>query len=402
MKVLISSYSPYTTTSYGQMTRLVWENLYKTGKYQISQHAMMYDRVSNSLPWHCYPTIPEKENDVSDRYGAATFEKVVKEVRPEVVWALSDLYMTPYIDFYKKKYKFKIVRWTVSEAENVDTTYLSSVLNADKIVFMTKLAADAWSKITGEQYPVIGAPVDPGVFTPISLAERTQLRKEMSDGSIEENDFLLLYLGQNQERKNPWLPFKIMAHLLERETPGSRKAKLWIHSPQRENGYDFNRLTKYWGLKGKDRVYITPDLRSVSGVPYENFKEIYNIADVLISLSKAEGFCIPLVEAASCSIPAVVTDYAGSKEVGRAMGHIMVPPAEFDYNNMNVKKAIPDSRFAIEAVSSLLERGHPDKQSLRKRAIESPYNINNVISSWNNVLDEVNNMKIDNSIGEVI
>lgn len=58
------------------------------------------------------------------------------------------------------------------------------------------------------------------------------------------------------------------------------------------------------------------DVTLATGVPQAQLNRAYAEGDVLLSLSEHEGFCVPLLEALACGLPAVARPVGGMPEVG--------------------------------------------------------------------------------------
>jgi phosphatidyl-myo-inositol dimannoside synthase len=94
----------------------------------------------------------------------------------------------------------------------------------------------------------------------------------------------------------------------------------------------------------------------------------YNLADVYVMPSRAEGFGIVLVEALACGIPVVGSRVDGSRETlldGR-MGHLVDPD---------------DKSRLIETVTAILENG-PPRQRIDAVETFSTQNFNERVKKW--------------------
>jgi len=65
--------------------------------------------------------------------------------------------------------------------------------------------------------------------------------------------------------------------------------------------------------EGKIRVHYDPRLGNVPQLPNETV-EMINKSKILVMPSAGESFSLPVLEAAACGVPSVVTDYTGIKE----------------------------------------------------------------------------------------
>lgn len=60
-----------------------------------------------------------------------------------------------------------------------------------------------------------------------------------------------------------------------------------------------------------------------NGIPNEALRQIYSAADVMLATSMGEGFGVPTIEAQSCGVPAIVSDFAGSAELAGPHSHLI-------------------------------------------------------------------------------
>ena len=77
---------------------------------------------------------------------------------------------------------------------------------------------------------------------------------------------------------------------------------------------DLQRLAARLGIE--DSVRFTDQYAQVSGLMRPaHMAEWYNILDVFSNCAYGEGFGIPIIEAAACGVPAVVTDCSAMSEL---------------------------------------------------------------------------------------
>lgn len=425
MKILISSYCPLTHTSYGSITKEVWSRLVKTGEFDVAQHSWFnFNSLGVSVPWKLFPTTQGVRADgkfglvEQDKYGEQSFEEVVKAVRPDIVWCLSDLYMSRYLDKYKKKYNFKLVRWTLSEGEPIDRDNIPHIMGADRTIGITNYATKKWSELTGEKYDTIYHGIDASVFKVTSDAEKSAIRSEISQGGISDSDFVMTYVGRNQARKRPWIPFEILhylktgawgwtkdmrVHRLEWD-PVARKhkedkvidryaepvqSKLWVHSHDDGTRWNFEKLENEWDVKG--HVYYTQGLSDMAAIPLEDMAKLYQMSDALSMLSGSEGFGVPIIEAAACGIPCVYTQYSGHGEIGNACKGIGVPYTGWEPAPVaHVRWVYPDINQGIQAFYRLSQTGTTQqKREALSKLTTKIFDYDLIARQWYDVLANV-------------
>lgn len=98
-------------------------------------------------------------------------------------------------------------------------------------------------------------------------------------------------------------------------------------------------------LKLENKIYI------LGCIPQEELAGIYNMAQVVISVSFYEGFGLPILEAMSCGKPVIAADNTSMKEVVDSNG-ILVDP----YNSEEITEAIDNLLSDGELRKNLSEK----------------------------------------------
>lgn len=421
MKVLICSYSPATFSSYGTIVADLWTRLAKTGEFDVIQHAWFHGPIASPVPWKLVLTNGED----GDKFGAQSFDQVVSSVKPDVVWVLGDIYMFRYMLSAKRRLGFRLVVWTLTEGEPVDEDNIPFLKGADEVVAITKWAASKWQARAGKQFRTIWHGVDTQVFSPVTEEQKTALRDKHSAGRIAKDDYLITFVGRNQARKRPWIPYIILHYLktgawgwdanrvpiLARWDPDRRthaqeqriqtlaspiaEAKLWMHSHDEKREWSFERFEREWGLSGD--VWYTEGLGPLTGLSKEMLADIYRASDVISMVSGSEGFGVPIIEAASCGVPSVYTDYSGCGEIGEECKGYPVPYDSWDNAKFtHVRWVNPNLAYAVEAFYRAWEdvrtRRTTDPMLFKNRLHEITkvkFDQDNIVAQWTQALREV-------------
>ena len=126
---------------------------------------------------------------------------------------------------------------------------------------------------------------------------------------VDEDTFVIGTVGANSDddRKNYINLIKAFQIFSQRHLD----SVLYLHTSLSNN--NLGNLIRFSGLS--DRIKF-PDQKELHlyNIPYESMVETYNGFDVFIMPSKGEAYCMPLVEAQSCGIPAIVTETTALKE----------------------------------------------------------------------------------------
>ena len=152
--------------------------------------------------------------------------------------------------------------------------------------------------------------VDLDAYHPLEERERRRLRQEMG---IKEGDFVIGFCGSNLgDRKD--IPRLIKTFGRFAEAVGHDRVHLYLHCAIEEESlrsWSIDRLGRKYGVQVKVPEH-NPGLTS----PDDNeMREIYNLFDLYISMSRGEGFAMPVLEAEACGIPCLVADIPAHREL---------------------------------------------------------------------------------------
>jgi glycosyltransferase involved in cell wall biosynthesis len=143
--------------------------------------------------------------------------------------------------------------------------------------------------------------IDTNIWKIPTADEKVKLRKSLG---IEDDEFVVLSVGDNQERKNPHKMIEVFAEFAQ-----GKKTK-FIHVT-REFNLAGGRLKEYAQELGIIRDYVLFE----RGIPVNQLWGIYAMSDAFLLLSKAEGLGMPLLEAMAVGLPIVATNCTAINEL---------------------------------------------------------------------------------------
>jgi glycosyltransferase involved in cell wall biosynthesis len=115
--------------------------------------------------------------------------------------------------------------------------------------------------------------------------------------------------------------------------------------------------------------------------------KLYNCFDVLLHCTGGEGFAMPLIEAQSCGVPVITTDYAAAPE--QVSAGLVVPYSDYVIlNSPGTRYALADIDKMAEALTKIY---NADKEKLAKkaRAFSERYSWDRIIDVyWNPFLEK--------------
>jgi glycosyltransferase involved in cell wall biosynthesis len=217
---------------------------------------------------------------------------------------------------------------------------------AKKVFFISKFAVEEASKVglESEWLPVSPDPI----FVPATPDAKSAVRKALG---FDEDDLIILTVAENQERKNIPAAMQIVSSLVR--NIADRKVKYVLvsteyHPTRHTVGNRLMELAQDTGILGNFILFE-------KGMPTDKLKYLYQISDVFLLTSKAEGLGLPILEAMACGLTVVGTDTGAISELlAGGRGYPVIPEYSMTDVWMNSRRdfiGISDGIFLVmEAV----------------------------------------------------
>lgn len=224
----------------------------------------------------------------------------------------------------------------------------------------TRLWVD--SEFNGRDARRIVANVPYDVLSPFNQVE--QLLEASSDragfGLYEDWVTNILVVGRVVPNKNITTAVEAFRVYLERHEP---QARLFLAGDLSDHKYTGEVIERIKELELGDRVFVT------GKVSVEQLKAFFLSAQVLLTTSLHEGFCVPLVEAMALRVPIVALPNAAIPDTA---GDVAVYPE--DDSPEAIAAAINVVRSNGLALEDRLNRGwHRYQENFTNRAIEAKF-----------------------------
>ena len=209
----------------------------------------------------------------------------------------------------------KYIAITPLENGPLTLSWAAILLNMDGVFFISELGKQEAVKagISKAEHLIVG--VDTVFWHPATSDEKKQLRKGLGIG---DDEFVVLTVADNQERKNLWAGLESI-QLLKKQTDKKIRYIL-VTRPDSPVGYPLNDLYIRMGLTKEVMTFKR-------GLPVQDLWGLYAVSDVYLSTSKAEGLGMPVLEAMACGIPCVATDTGALHELLENNRGWLIPPA---------------------------------------------------------------------------
>lgn len=301
MKVLFHSNSPLAPTGYGTQTALFAPLLAEHYELVLSAN---YGVEGAPFIWKGIPVLPGLTPSVGNETLPGHVTNFFDSPREGLVVTLYD---TPVFDENVFKH-LNTVCWTPVDHDPVVPRTVVFFRNSQAIpLAMSKYGMEQLSEFD----PIY---VPHGVNLETHKPTRGNIREQMG---ISEDQFLIGIVAANKGRPGR----KCFQQALEAFRHFRRKhedAVIYFHtqlSPEFAQGEDLPAMAAGLGIPEESLKY--PSQYRMLFMPPEptEMAELYSAFDVLLNCSMGEGFGVPIIEAAACGTPSIVTGFSAMPEV---------------------------------------------------------------------------------------
>jgi glycosyltransferase involved in cell wall biosynthesis len=176
--------------------------------------------------------------------------------------------------------------------------------------------------------------IDKKRFFRLPDKERNELRARWGFN----DKFVIGVVARNQPRKFLDRTFKIM-RIIKEKIP---HAVLFLHLDPNDAAQSFNMASVIQKYGLENRV-IFSGMQAHKGFDWNKMNEIYNLMDVFLLTTSGEGFGIPIIEAMSCEVPVLMTDYTTCQELVKdnqsGIGIDLSGVETINWNDINLQEA---------------------------------------------------------------
>lgn len=150
---------------------------------------------------------------------------------------------------------------------------------------------------------------DPNRFHRLSDEERYKLKARYGI----QDKFVIGVVARNQPRKFLDRTIK-MFQVLKNISEKIPNAVLFLHLDPNDPAqvFDMRRLISRFNLENR---VVFSGMDAMKGFPRDQMNNVYNMFDLFLLTTSGEGFGIPIIEAMSCEIPVLATNYTTTPEL---------------------------------------------------------------------------------------
>ncbi len=392
IKVLTLSDHPLLPSGVATQTKYIIEALLKSGKFQVIS-------FGGAVKHNSYNPVKTEEFKDDwlilpvDGYGTPEqIRSIIHTEKPDILYFMTDPRFYGWLWEMEDEIRplIPMVYYHVWDNTPYPTFNKKWYESTDKVVTISKVTSDIVQTVSptvDEEY--VPHAVDQSVFRRYTDIEKNTFAKKNPSAN---NKFVVAWVNRNARRKQSGTLLFWWKEFCDRV--GHENATLIMHTDIRDqHGQPLDVLAGHLGL-GNGQVMF-----SAQKVPPQSLAGIYNLADVVVNISDAEGFGLGTLEALACETPIIVNMTGGLQEQvtdGKEWFGVGIEPASKAIIGSLQVPWIYEDRINkddfINALEKLYNMTPDERRELGKKGaahVNKNYNFDNFQDRWVNLMLEV-------------
>ena len=375
----------------GTQTRYIIEGMLKTGKYQFVSFGGAIKHENHS------PTKTEEWGEdwiiwPVDGYGNPDqVRAMIQQQKPDILWFMTDPRFYEWLWKIENEIRVNVpmVYYHVWDNYPYPTFNRPYYLSNDHVACISKLTYDILQTVTPEvDSSYIPHAVNSEIFKPMPLQDINKLRFNKGLG----NKFVCFWNNRNARRKQSGTLIFWFKEFLDRV--GYDKACLIMHTDVKDkHGQDLEAIIHELGLTNGEVLFSRQkvDARDLAGM--------YNIADLTINISDAEGFGLSTLESLSCGTPILVNKTGGLQDQisdGVQTFGVGLDPVSKSVIGSQLVPFIHEDRISMEdfvdGMVHLYEMGSDERRKLglaARKWTEKQFGFDNFVEQWDELFTKI-------------
>ena len=293
-------------SAYGIQARLLAQSLPKYGfTIGVACNFGVGGHVIDSNP-KIYPASNTRNGD-GNVWAAA------EDFKPDVILSLYDVWA---LEFPRdpRLEQYPWIAWTTVDSAPLDPNTLRKLKDRAAGVVAYSRFGQSVMREAGLAPRYIPLGIETDVFVPINKKPRpAELRGKFIFGMVGRNNTI-------PSRKGFDVAMLAFAQFAARHDD----AYLYLHTclNKQDGGLSLFRLAQELNIT--NRVFYCDQAKERFGFPDDYMVKMHQSFDVLLEPSRAEGFGLPIIEAAACGIPTIATNHSSMTELVENTGGWLV------------------------------------------------------------------------------
>jgi glycosyltransferase involved in cell wall biosynthesis len=387
LKILMLGDHPLSPSGVGTQIKYIIDHLYKTGKYE-------FICLGGAVKHQDYR--PQKidiyGDDVMifpvDGYGNPDIiRSLLRTQKPDILWFMTDPRFYEWLWDIEDEVRANVPMiyyhvWDNYPYPKFNLPYYNS---NDIIVTISKLTDDIVKTVSPSVERVyIPHSVDLQIFRKLPEDETRKFKAENFG-----DKFTVFWNSRNAKRKMSGSVIFWFKEFLD--IVGKDKANLIMHTdPKDPNGQDLEAIIHELELTNGEVRF------SINHGPAHELATLYNIADVTVNISDAEGFGLSVMESLACETPCIVNMTGGLQEQitdGKNFFGVGIEPTSKAIIGSQQVPFIYEDRITgkdfIDALKKMFDLSKEERRELGRLGrehIQTNYNPDDLLPQWDELL----------------
>ena len=391
IKILTISDHPLSPSGVGTQTKYILDHLLRSGKYSVVS-------IAGAVKHENYQ--PQKTEEFKDDwiifpvdgYGDANIiRSMIHQHKPDILWFMTDPRFFQWLWDIEDEIRAHVpmVYYHVWDNKPYPTFNKISYDSTDVICTISKVTDDIVRTVAPDvECHYIPHITPPELFTKLPGDKVEEFRKQSNLG----DKFLIFWNSRNARRKMSGSLIFWFKEFLDKV--GHDKATLLMHTdPKDPHGQDLEAIIQELGLADGQVLF------SLKKLPPQEMSMMYNMADVTVGISDAEGFGLSTFESLSCETPIIVTMTGGLQQQvtdGKEWFGVGIEPASKAIIGSQGVPFIYEDRIAgkdfVNALLKMYEMSPEKRAQLGRKGRENiikNYNFEQTLEKWDELLSRV-------------
>lgn len=265
---------------------------------------------------------------------------------PDLVIVALDIPMQRKFSSLCRGLGLKIIAITPLENPPLTFSWAASLQQIEKVFFISELGTQEAIK-EGVQAEHLLVGMDTESWRLRTHEEYTKGREFLN---ISADTMVIMTVGANQERKNLSKAMEIVSKL--KNEKGMKIKYILVTGEQSKVGWNLRDLAMTYNIASELMIFE-------KGISFRELYSLYAISDAFLLTSKAEGLCMPVMEAMSIGVPVVATNCGAMPELlGEGRGFLM----ETEYSMIdpwgNSRRDFPDADDGVFFLKNIYDYGY--------------------------------------------
>jgi len=355
LRLFINSNAPWSISGYGQQMAELVHRVRGEG-YPLAVSAF-YGLEGGILSMNDIVYYPK----INHVYGSDSLVHHAKDFNADIVFTLQDIWILHPDDLKQVKKWIPIVP---IDHEPVPQQIIDRLKMAYRIVTYSKFGYEELKR-NGLHSTYIPHVVDTKAYAP------QDKKKRKIEAGLPEDVFLCGMVSANKDNP-PRKSFQEAMEAFKMFLEKVPKAMLYIHTfPDFPGGFPIKEFAQFLGIK--DKIIFPNEYLMNYKYGKEQMSNVYNTFDMLLCPSTNEGFGVPIIEAQSCGVPAIVNNFTSMPELVK--NHITGEICDIGYkryDQLGSYVATPDVKSLYDCMMRIYQSNR-EKMSIaaRKHIIEN-------------------------------